>query len=264
MEEKGQFGLVLSGGGARGIAHIGAIQALEEHGLYPDLIAGASAGAIVGTLYASGMSPKDMLDFVREISLFKIFKPELPYAGLVKLTYLKNRILEVVPEDTFEALERKLLVATSNLNTGKCVLFESGSLSKAVVASSSIPLLFKPMRIEDQLYVDGGLLNNLPVDGLKERAGRVFAVNVMPDEVVSTQSINSVFGIAMRAFELSIIANTRPQLQAADWVVQPHGMREYTIFQLNKYQEIFERGYEAAQKVLDQSELTSSTGKRSV
>jgi len=255
MEEKRRLGLVLSGGGARGIAHIGAIQALEEHGLYPDIIAGASAGAIVGTLYASGMGPRDMLAFVREISLFKIFKPELPYAGLVKLTYLKDRVQEVVPADTFQALKRPLVVAASNLNSGKSVLFEEGSLSKAVVASSSIPLLFKPMRIGEELYVDGGLLNNLPVNGLKGRAQHLVAINVMPDEMVSTKSINSVFGIAMRAFELSIIANTRPQLQQADWVIQPHGMREYTIFQLNKYQEIFDRGYAAAQQALEKNIL---------
>ncbi len=241
-----KIGIALSGGGARGIAHIGVLQALSENGIAPDLISGASAGAIVGALYAAGKTSEEMLAFVKDSNLFKLIKVGIPNRGFTKLTYLRSRLAEVIKEDRFEALPKKLIVAISNLHTGVCEMVSSGALFDVVVASSSIPLVFKPVEINGQLYVDGGLLSNLPATPLREEADFVIGVNVMPQVELHDTSLQSLIGVASRCFELSIVSNTKPDLEQCDFVIEPKAVHSYHIFQFNQYETLFKIGYEAA------------------
>ena len=240
-----KLGLALSGGGARGIAHIGVLQALEDHGYRPDVLSGTSAGAIAAVLYAAGHSPGEMLSFVKQASLFKLFKVGLPYAGLTKHTYLRQRLKELIEEDSFEALETPLYVAMSCLNTGTLEVRSSGLLYDAITASSAIPLIFQPTEIDEKLYVDGGLLENLPVASIREQADFVIGVNVMPTSQVDKKAVQHVFGIAQRCFDLSILANTQPSLDLCDLAVEPTEVRNYTILQLSKYRQLYDIGYRA-------------------
>jgi NTE family protein len=245
MDKPYQLGIALSGGGARGIAHIGVLQALEDHGIKPDVISGTSAGAIVAALYASGKSPAEILSLVKEASLFKFFKVGLPYAGLTKHTYLKERLKETIAEDSFEALQTPCYIAISNLNTGACEIRNTGPLFDVVAASSAIPLIFQPVEIDGQQYVDGGLLENMPVAAIRDIADYVLGVNVMPTLTAEKNEVKNVFGIAQRCFDISIQANTQPSIDRCDLVVEPEGIRKYTILHLNKYQKIYDVGYEA-------------------
>lgn len=246
MNPPKRIGIALSGGGARGIAHIGVLQALEDQGIFPEVLSGASAGAIVGTLYASGKRPAEIMEFVRKASFFKMFKVALPYSGLTKLTYLREKLAESIAEDCFEALEKKLFVAIANLNTGECEMRSSGPLFDVVTASSSIPLLFQPVEIGGQLYVDGGLLDNMPVGPLRQVCDVTIAVNVMPHVEVSTKSVQNVLGIAQRCFDLSVLANTRPNMELCDLLIEPKEVHGFNIFQLNRYEPLFDIGYKAA------------------
>lgn len=243
-----KIGISLSGGGARGIAHIGVLKALEENGIFPDVIAGASAGAIVGAFYANGMPPEEILKIVSKSSLFKIFSFGFPSGGLTKLTYLKRLLKQHLAVDNFEDLQKQLFVAISNLNTGQTEVVGSGQLYDVIVASASIPLVFQPVEINGQMYVDGGLLNNMPVKDLRKKTDVVIGVNVMPDVAIETEAIQSTIAIATRCFQLSVISNTRPNLKFCDLVINPEKVHAYNVFQFNKYQEIYEIGYEAAMK----------------
>lgn len=245
--EKIRIGIAFSGGGARGIAHIGVLQALEEHGFAPQVLSGASAGSIVGALYASGQTPQQILEFVKGASVLKIVKVGLPYSGLTKLTYLRDRLAAFIPEDSFEALPKKLYVAVTNLNTGQLEILDSGPLFQAVMASSALPLVFQPVEIDGQLYVDGGLLENMPIRPLVYAdVDLIIGVNVMPLVDAPNKSVQSVFGIATRCFDLSIQANTRPNVELCDLYIEPVGVRRYHIFQFNKYREFYEIGYQSA------------------
>ena len=112
MKQKAKLGLALSGGGARGIAHIGVIKAFEENDIEVHAVAGTSAGSIVGALFAAGKTADEMLALVKESSIFKIYKVELPDVGLTKLTYISDRLKEVIPEDQIEAALRKVIDLT--------------------------------------------------------------------------------------------------------------------------------------------------------
>lgn len=246
MSKPIKIGLCLSGGGAKGIAHIGVLKALRETGIFPDVVAGTSAGSVVGALYAAGKTPEEMIDFVRDGSLFKIYKVIMPSDGLTKLTYLKEKLQAVIPIDSFEGLTRPLYVAVTNLITGNVEIKSSGPLFDIVMASSSIPLVFSPVEIDGQLYVDGGMLANFPVQPLIGKSDVIVGVNLMPQEPISDKSVQNIIGIATRCFSLSVWSNTQPQLRHCDLVIAPPNIGQYNIFQFNRYKELVELGYEAA------------------
>lgn len=248
--DKPKIGIAFSGGGARGIAHIGALKSLLENGIEPHVISGSSAGSIVGALYAAGKSPEEMLAFVKDSKLFKLIKVGLPNRGFTKLTYLRERLSQTIEEDSFEALHKKLFVAISNLHTGICEMVSSGPLFDVIVASSSIPLVFKPVELNGQLYVDGGLLNNLPVTPLLEEVDFVIGVNVMPQVELRDTSLQSLIGVAARCFELSVVGNTRPDLESCHFVIEPKAVHNYHIFQFNQYEALYQIGYEATQAII--------------
>lgn len=239
-----KIGISLSGGGARGIAHIGVLKALEENGIYPDVISGASAGAIIGTFYASGMTPDQIFQLVRKSSLLRLFTVGIPNRGISKLTYLKSLLEKNIASDTFEGLPKPLIVSISNLNTGQTEEIDKGSLYDVIVASASIPLVFQPVEIGGQVFVDGGLLNNMPMNRLRKKADFIIGVNVMPDIQVDSGSFESTFAVATRSFQLSVIANTRPNFKYCDVLIEPEKVHPFHVFQLNKYKEICEIGYE--------------------
>lgn len=251
-KRKRKLGMALSGGGARGIAHIGVLQALREAGIVPEVLSGTSAGAIVGALHASGHTPEAMLEFVEDTSIWRIFTVNLPYDGLTKLTYLKKRLTECIAKDSFEALNHPLYITVANLNSGSLRTIHQGPLFDAVVASSSIPLVFKPVEMDGELYVDGGLLDNLPVEPILPEAEVIVGVNAMPTLPVKNKSIQTVFGIATRCFEMSIYANSRTNLEQCHLVITPTQLQQYNIFQFNKYEAIYEIGYEAGLEAVPQ------------
>lgn len=247
--KKLNIGLALSGGGARGCAHIGVIKALEEEGIHCSLISGTSAGAIVGALYAAGLSPEDMLSFVKDASIFKIFKVTIPDRGFTKLTYLKERLGQFIELDSFEGLHKKLYIALSNLSSGTIEFRSAGPLFDIVMASSSIPLVFKPVEIDQQFFVDGGLTENLPLSPeFVRKADFIIGVNVMPSVSMKDKNFSTVISVALRSFELAVYGNSKASMKRCDVLIEPEKVNKYNIFQFNKYKELIEIGYEAAKE----------------
>lgn len=234
------IGISLSGGGARGIAHIGVLQALEELGIFPDVISGTSAGALVGALYASGQKPAEILRIFKDSSLRKLFRVSLPTIGLSDNRYLREVMAEVIGIDDFAALQKPLYISVTNLTTGQCEIVSEGKLFDVAVASCSIPILFKSVKIGESIYADGGLMNNLPVEPLIDTCDRVIGVNVTP--VDHEGKLGNLLDIGSRVLELSLWANVEPRLQQCDIKLEPQA-DEYGLFDLSKAQEIYEAGY---------------------
>jgi NTE family protein len=242
MNEKNDFGLVLSGGGARGIAHIGVLKALNEMNIYPSVVAGTSAGSIIGVLYAMGLTSQDMLDFVRHSSLWKFFRLECTAGGLSNLNYLKERLIEIGIPKNFEDLDRQLFVCATNLTKGKSEIFHEGPLVDTILASCAIPLVFKPVKMNGDTYVDGGILNNLPASAIISKVSRIIGVNVIPLSENTGNDFQSSIQVAQRCFELFMNANTKPDLIACDHVISPN-VQDYFLFSLPKFNLIHDIGY---------------------
>lgn len=157
-----EIGLVLGGGGARGFAHIGTLRALEEYGFEPVAIAGCSMGAIVGALYAAGHGPEALLEIAKATSFPKLLDVgEL--GGLIGGKGIEKMLAQHLP-DTFEDLSLPFAVTAVDIQRGKLVILRHGELVPAVRASSALPGILSPVRHEGHILMDGGLLNNLPVD----------------------------------------------------------------------------------------------------
>ena len=248
MQKPFKIGITLSGGGARGIAHIGVLQALESAGIVPEIISGCSAGAMVGALYAAGYSPRNIFSIIENKSIYSIIKMGLPDKGMMELAYFRKVLTEHIKHDDFTQLQKPFYVSVTNLNTGKDEIIGSGKLIDWVIASQSIPLVFKPQKINHQLYVDGGVLNNLPIEPIRDQCEILIGVNVNPLEY--TEHLSGMRDVGFRVLNLTLNTNMASRIAQCDYMIEPP-TATYTIFDVNKAKIIYDAGYEAALPVAE-------------
>ncbi|WP_332919642.1 patatin-like phospholipase family protein [Persicobacter psychrovividus] len=245
-----EIGIALSGGGARGIVHIGVLQALEDYGITVNRISGTSMGAIIGAFYAQGLRPSEIMDIVTERKFVNMFRWRLLKTGLLPLDYLEQRLQEVIPHNSFEGLKLPLHVCVSNLTTGSSQIIDHGPLHLWIKASATIPVLFPPIMINDQQYVDGGLTNNLPVEPLLAHSARTIGVHVNHNMVLP--KISGLKAIAERVYQLAVYQTVNPRMQACDLIIDPVDARKYGTFDFNRADELYEIGYKGTEDVLFQ------------
>jgi NTE family protein len=247
-----RIGIALSGGGTRGVVHIGVLQALEENGIFPSIISGTSAGSIVGAMYAHGYTPAEIFAIASERSLIWMFSLRLPNKGFVRHSFLRKMLFRYLPEKNFEELKKPLYVAIANLNTGKTEIKSSGPLHDVIVASSSIPVLYEPIKIGHHWFADGGLLMNLPVSPIRESASYVIGVNLIPRKVLGSDEVNTIAGVAARTFNLAAINTIEPELKYCDIVIEPEALYQYSRFNFTKIREMYEIGYQETLQMMPQ------------
>ncbi len=244
--KKHTIGIALSGGGAKGIAHIGVIRALLKNGIEPTIVSGTSAGSIIGALYAAGVPTEEMERLIADSSIMKIFRVfGIPGAGLAKLDYLKERLEAFIADDSFENLKYPLYVCATNLNVGKAVYFNTGKVFEKVVASCSVPWLFKPIEIDGELYVDGGITNNMPAGIIRDQCDILIGSNVKPKvHVQSNKELDTFMGITQRVVDLTLWTNSKPHIKMLDVYIAPEKVHEFSFFSMSKVKELCDIGYE--------------------
>jgi NTE family protein len=236
-----KIGLALSGGGARGIAHLGVIKALEEFGLRFYHVSGTSAGSIAGAFYCYGYKPDEILDIISKMGLLKSVRPAWAWTGLLSMDGFKEEMLRCIPENDFSALKIPLTIAATEIRLGKVVYFSEGNLIDAVVASSSIPALFNPVIHENQTFVDGGLMDNLPVRPLVGKCDLLIGSHCNP--VQQRFDIRNVKEITERSLLIAINVNTTMSKSYCNLVIEPPDLGRFSTFDLARGKEIFEIGY---------------------
>jgi NTE family protein len=179
-------GLALSSGAAKGLSHIGVIQVLEENGIEVDVVAGSSMGAYVGATWAFGLDGQQLEKLAREMesrwSLWSLIDPVfMPRQGFIRGYGVKKRLMRSIGHVRFAELQRPFRAIATNLETLERVVFSTGEVAEAVHASIAVPGICVPVKIGDETYVDGGIVDPLPVDVLREMGvSRVIAVNAIP------------------------------------------------------------------------------------
>jgi NTE family protein len=241
----GGFGLVLSGGGARGIAHVGVLQALGEHGLRPDCVAGTSAGALVGALWAAGHSTEAMLRFFEQRSPFRLSRLSMRKPGFIDTQKVIADLRHEFPDDRFEALALPLFVTATDLVTARLRVFDSGPLIQAIVASCSIPMLFTPTEIDGCAYIDGGIIDNFPVALLRARCRTVVGVYASPLRDVGRAQIRTAFAVSQRAFEVGMYFRSQLKFDDCDVFLCPEELNRFAPFDTRHVREIYQVGYQA-------------------
>lgn len=185
-----KIGLALSGGAAKGLAHIGAIKALEEAGIQIDYIAGSSMGALIGAAYASGI-PIDTLEKIvtnTDLNFAKLFDPRLFQPGLIKGNKVKKFLYTLYGDKNIEDLPIPFAATATDIKTGKLYVINKGSLAEAVRASISVPIVFTPLQYKEAFLVDGGVVNPVPIDVVREMgAEHIIAVLVIFSDLLSDE-----------------------------------------------------------------------------
>ncbi|GEM82180.1 patatin-like phospholipase family protein [Meiothermus hypogaeus] len=238
-------GLVLSGGGARGLAHIGVLEVLEAQGFEAEVVAGTSMGAVVGALYASGKKPTEILEISRSTPWLRLLDL-VPRPGLISQRGLRDFLARYLPA-RFDQLSKKLVVTAVDLEAGKLAYFSEGDLPGAVLASAAYPGLVAPVVYEGRTYVDGGVLDNLPVDAARfMRAKYVLAVDVTPEMRLPGVPRSSI-GQVRRAIDImqNHLTAARRSLYPPELYIRPE-LPGVGIEQFGRLEEIVEAGRRAA------------------
>jgi NTE family protein len=246
---KYKIGLALSGGGIRGISHAGALQAMEELNIKPDIISGVSAGAIVGALYADGYAPLEIARLFDDISFKDMTRIDVPDGGFFNISPFGRFLRKKLKATTFEELRLPLRIVATNFDEGIPATFESGALLKPIIASASIPVLFVPQKIDNTHYVDGGLLKNFPVSTIRQDCEIVIGVNAGP-LVATKYKVKNIMDVAYRTYHFMFRANTLADKQICDIIIEPQNIYDFDLFETDKIPEIFESGYQSAMKAL--------------
>ncbi|HKL39648.1 MAG TPA: patatin-like phospholipase family protein [Cryomorphaceae bacterium] len=236
-----QWGLALSGGGARGLVQVGVLQAIEECGLKPSCISGTSIGAVVGSLYAAGMKPMDMLALLSGKGFLNLFRLKPSLSGLLGMKYLEEVLDKNLPE-TFAELPIPLHVFATNLSRGECVDFHSGELRQPILASASIPILFEPVTINGEKYVDGGVMNNLPAEACLSSCSYVLGVEVNKGKF--TQNLKTMKNVALEVFHLVVNRSSEEGMKVCDYVLRPEMEASFDLLDFSKAKNLFDLGYE--------------------
>lgn len=177
------LGLALGAGGAKGLVHIGILKVLHKNYVYPDYIAGTSMGAVIGAAYAAGHSPVELEELAKTTDWKKIVDFTVPKSGLLEPEMIEQKISKLVYNKTFRQLRVPLRIVAYNLTAKEKVVFSKGNVATAVRASLSIPGIFPPLKIHNQLYIDGVVADPTPFDVLKEMgADVIIAADLYPEE----------------------------------------------------------------------------------
>ena len=287
-----KIGLVLSGGGAKGFAHIGALKVIEESGVKIDFIGGTSMGAVIGGLYASGYNasqidsifkdtnftelisdfiPRSSKNFYEKrndesyaiILPFNKFKVEFPEAlskGMYSYNLISKATRNVRHIDDFSKLPTPFFCMATDIETGNQVVLKKGNLAQAILASSAFPTLFPPVEIDGKFLVDGGVTNNYPIDELRNMgADIVIGVDVQND-LVERKELKDATKILIQITNLQTIKKMRENIEKTDVYIRPD-VKDYGIVSFEKGKEIIRKGEEATFVVYEKLESLAQTPK---
>ena len=266
--KKKEVNLCLSGGGALGFAHIGAIQALEEHNIHATSVSGTSMGAVMGVFYAAGLTPEMMLKYIKDDKLYKLghlltFRTNFWKNGLSDHTTLRKLIRELIPHNSFEELEKKLYVCVSNMHKAKYEIISSGGdLDKWVAASATVPTVFEPIFHNNFCYMDGGIMNNMPAQCFETKYTTTIGVDVIPYSRLKFPEFKRSIDIALTSIRAMQHQNSQEGRDICTYLIEPLVLEKYHEFSYEHYEERYKMGYEASIKYINNNRDILSLAKQ--
>ena len=277
-----KVGLVLSGGGAKGFAHIGVLKVIDSLDIKIDYIAGTSMGAIIGSLYASGYSGKQLDSIFRAVNFEDVINDNLPrsaktfyerdnsekYAVTLPFTKFKLNLpsalsrgqnvfnlmsmltLNVADISDFDKLPIPFFCVATDVETGKAVILDHGNLAQAVTASGAFPSLFQPVIIDDRVLIDGGVINNYPIEELKAKGMDIIIGVDVQHGLSKREDLNSAPSILLQINNYRTISDMVKKVEETDVYIKPD-IKDYTVISFSEGKKIIESGVVATELQLD-------------
>ncbi|HET6990766.1 MAG TPA: patatin-like phospholipase family protein, partial [Bacteroidia bacterium] len=233
-------------GGARGIAHIGVIKALEEAGIKPDFISGTSAGAMIAAFYAAGYSTDEMEKIVSQSNIFHFRDFAWSKAGLLKSRTNEKMIGNYFKKRSFDLLKIPVFISAVDIVKGEVVVFSSGNIVKSLLASFAIPVLFEPVRYKNKTLIDGSAASCFPVEPLIGKCDHIIGVYVNPVRKTNRKlNMNTIFE---RGFHLALYNEVRLKKKYCDVYIEPPDLNDYSMFDFKKSKKLVDIGYNYARR----------------
>ncbi|RMF88362.1 MAG: patatin family protein [Nitrospinota bacterium] len=251
MTKRKTVGLALGGGAARGIAHIGVLKALTQAHIPIDFLAGTSSGSLIAACYAAGMPVEYMIERALQTHWRLLTRLSLQKTGLSSGEKLSAFLHSLLDHKHFADLQIPLAVVTTDLYSGEAYLIQSGEVEVAVRASCSVPGIFPPVSLHGKLLVDGGLVNNVPVDVVRQMGADIVIGVDVNEYSDSSQNLDNLFTIVLRSLNILMQQHVRRVLQEADVVLLPPAAR-FSPLDLNHVAEMVALGEEAARAAIPQ------------
>ncbi len=263
-----KIGLALGAGGARGLAHIVFLEVFEELGIKPHIIAGTSIGAIIGAVYASGISAKEIKEtvdeiiFTKNIRLWEIYKrsdiikafnfidPKIKTGGLIKGKKLVDFLGEKIKVKNFDELKIPMKIVATDFKTNEMKILETGNLLNAIQASYSIPGFFAPVRFKNTLMIDGGISNPLPYDIIQDDVDIIIAIDVTTNNIKNIETTPAAYEILFAGFQMmqrSIIKEKLKRIKPDIYIDTQ--IRDVKIHEFKKVNLIYKQVQSAKEKL---------------
>ncbi len=250
-----KIGLVLSGGGTKGVAHAGVLKFLSEKQIEVDVLACCSAGSIVGSLYAVGKSADEILSFFKSVYFFNWRHFAINKPGLVSSKIFRTYLQPIFEDMTIGDLQKEVRIVATELVSGKQKIFDKEfNVIDAIIASCSIPGVTTPYIVGEELYSDGGVLNNFPADIIQQDCDKMIGVFVSPPQDIELSDLNSIKAVVSRSYDLLSYRTEVHKFSYCDWFITSKKLAHYGTFERKpeRLEEIFEIGYEAAKQSFDE------------
>jgi NTE family protein len=248
-----ETGLVLSGGAARGFAHAGVLKALKEKSIEPGIVSGVSAGSIVGSFYCDGFEAEEIYEIFEKNKIFNFVRLIFNKQGLLNINGLKKVLKKNLRTKRIEDLEKPFVITATNIEEAKTTYFTKGNLVDLVLASSSIPVLFEPAKIDGITYVDGGATNNFPLEPIEDICKKLIGVHVNP--IGKYDPSKGIMHMAVNTFHIMIAAGLEEKKKRLNYFIEPDKLKDYSYYDVKKGREMFDIGYDEAMEVLRDHDL---------
>jgi NTE family protein len=249
VKTKEKIGLVLSGGGTKGVAHAGVIQFLNEKKMKPSTIACCSAGAIVAAMFALGKKPKEILSLFEKVNIFSWKHLLFNKPGLISDSIFNEYLIPILGNKKIGDLPIQLKIVATEMISGKQIVFDDNfNLLDAIIASCSIPGISIPYIVEEKVYCDGGVLNNFPADIIREDCNKIIGVFLSPLQPVTLQELGSIKSVISRSYDLLSYRTEQYKFAYCDWFISSQKFAKYGTFEkkASRLQELFDIGYQTA------------------
>lgn len=246
----------MSGGGTKGLFHAGVLKFLAEKRIEPQILACCSAGAIVGSLYASGKSPDEILDFFKSVYFFNWRHFAINKPGLVSSAIFRHYLDPIFENKILGDLDKDLRIVATELISGEQRIFgKDFKIVDAVIASCSIPGITTPYIVGDEMFTDGGVLNNFPADIIKNDCEKMIGIYVSLPEDVTMENLSTIKSVTTRAYELLSHRTEIHKFAYCDWFITSKKLAAYGTFErrAHRLEEIFNIGYQAAKESYEAS-----------
>jgi len=249
---KPKIGLALSGGATLGAAHIGVLQVLEREGIKPDFVAGTSAGALVGAVYCAGVPLDEMADLFINMKWPSLLKLSLPKPiALFDMQPMEAVIKKIIGDCDFDDLEIPFAAISCDLMTGERVVLDSGPVAPAIHSSASVPGIFTPVELNGRMLVDGGVVDNLPVEQVKAMGAKYVIASDVSSRGQNLKKPDNIFDVLQTMFIIMQDRGALPNNDECDCYIRPE-VTQYSWWGFSEGVHVLEEGQKAAERVLPQ------------